>query len=73
MYISSGLLHDGNDPNATWYSCLEHTMGSTASGTATLNINDIVHILEARGGQSQIIMFLTGLAGSGKSTAVKVE
>jgi hypothetical protein len=44
-----GLVHDGNDPNITLYSYLRHTMGSTA----TLNINDIVHRLEARGGQSQ--------------------
>jgi hypothetical protein len=43
-------------------------MGSTA----TLKINNIVHRLEARGGQSQLIMFLTGPSGSGKSTAVKV-
>ncbi len=28
--------------------------------------------MEARGGQSQLIMFLTGPAGSGKSTAKKV-
>jgi hypothetical protein len=63
-----GLVHDGNDPNTTFYSCLGHTMGSTA----TLNINNIVHRLEARSGQSQLIMFLTGPAGSGKSTAVKV-
>jgi hypothetical protein len=39
---------------------------------ATLKINNVVHRLEARGGQSQLIMFLTGPAGSGKSTAVKV-
>ncbi len=45
-----GLVHDGNDPNTTLYSCLGHTMGSTA----TLNINYIVHRLEARGGQSQL-------------------
>jgi hypothetical protein len=62
-----GLVHDGNDPNTTLYSCLGDTMGSTA----TLNINYIVHRLEARGGQSQLIMFLTGLAGSRKSTAAK--
>ncbi len=43
-----GLVHDGNDSITTLYSCLGHTMGSTA----TLNINDIVHRLEARGGQS---------------------
>ena len=63
-----GLVHDGNDPNTTLYSCLGQTMG----GTATLKINDIVHRLEAWGGQNQLIMFLTGPAGSGKSTAVKV-
>ena len=38
-----GLVHDGNDPNTTLYSCLGQTMG----GTATLKINDIVHGLEA--------------------------
>ncbi len=63
-----GLVHDGNDPNTTLYSCLGHTMGSTA----TLNINNIVHRLKTRGGQSQLIMFHTGPAGSGKSTAMKV-
>ena len=40
--------------------------------TVTLNINNVVHRLEARGGKSQLIMFLTGPAGSGKSSAVKV-
>jgi hypothetical protein len=33
-----GLVHDRNDPNATLYSCLGHTMGSAA----TLDINNIV-------------------------------
>ncbi len=63
-----GLVHDGHDLNTTLYSCVGHTMG----GTATLKINNIVHRLEARGGQSKLIIFLTGPAGSGKSTAVKV-
>jgi hypothetical protein len=62
------LVHDGNYSNTTLYSCLIHTIRSTA----TLNINNIVHRLEARGGQSQLIMFLTGPAGSGKSTAMNV-
>ncbi len=35
-------------------------------GTATLKIRDTVHRLEARGGQNQLIMFLTGPAGSWK-------
>ncbi len=63
-----GLVNDGNNPNTTLYSCLGQTMGSTA----TLEINNIFHRLEATGGQSQLIMFLTGSAGFGKSTAVKV-
>jgi hypothetical protein len=63
-----GLIHDGNDPNTTLYSCLGQTMGSTA----TLEINDIVRRLEATGGLHQLIMFLTGPVGSGKSIAVKV-
>jgi hypothetical protein len=36
-----GLVHDGNDLNTTLYSCLRHTIGSTA----TLNIKDLVHRL----------------------------
>jgi hypothetical protein len=39
---------------------------------ATLKINSTVHRLEANGGQSQLILFLTGPACSGKSTVVKV-
>ena len=35
-------------------------------------IENIVRSLKARGGQRQLIMFLTGPAGSGKSTAVTV-
>ncbi len=38
-----GLVHDGNNPNTTLYSCLGCTMGSTA----TLNINNIIHRLVA--------------------------
>jgi hypothetical protein len=62
------LVHDGNDPTTTLYSGLTQTM----RGNDSMTINDIVQRLEARGGQSQLIMFLTGPAGSGKSTAVKV-
>jgi hypothetical protein len=62
------LVHHENNPNTTLYSCLGQTMVSNA----TLKINGVVHRLEARGGQSQSIMFLTGPAGSGQSTAMKV-
>ena len=63
-----GLVRDGNDPTTTLYSGLTQTM----RGNDSMTINDIVQRLKARGGQSQLIMFLTGPAGSGKSTAVKV-
>jgi hypothetical protein len=63
-----GLVHDGNDSNTTLYSCLRHTIGSTA----TLNINDIVHRLEARGGQSQLIMYLLGWLVLEKAFFMKV-
>ena len=53
-----GLVHDGNDPNTTL--CIP------------VEINNVVRRLVARGGQNQLIMFLTGPAGSWKSTAVKV-
>ena len=40
--------------------------------TSKRTIKNIVQRLEARGGLNQLIMFLTGPAGSGKSTAMKV-
>jgi hypothetical protein len=61
-----GLVHDGSDPSTTLYKGLEETMGRTKS------MEGIVRRLRARGGQNQMIMFLTGPAGSGKSTAVTV-
>ncbi len=61
-----GLVQDGIDLNKTFYSCQGQTMG----GTATLKIRDIVHRLEARGGQNQLIMFLTGPAGSGSHSDI---
>jgi len=62
------LVHDGNDPTTTLYSGLTQTM----RGDDNMTIRDIVRRLKARGGQDQLMMFLTGPAGSGKSTAVMV-
>ena len=64
-----GLVRDGSDPNTTLYMGLAQTMGQLNSIDS---INDIIRRLEARGAQRQLIMFLTGPAGSGKSTAVTV-
>ena len=39
---------------------------------STTDANDIIKKLKARGGRDQLLMFLTGPAGSGNSTAIKV-
>ena len=36
------------------------------------NMNDVVDLLTALGGREQLVMFLTGPAGAGKTTAVKL-
>jgi hypothetical protein len=63
-----GLVRDGNDANTTLFTSLQKTMG----GESSQEIADIVRKLEARGGQEQLLLFLTGPAGSGKSTAMRV-
>ena len=35
-------------------------------------MDELTEILEAKGGQKQLIMFVTGLAGAGKSTGINV-
>jgi type II secretory pathway predicted ATPase ExeA len=63
------LVKDGNDSSTTLLTSLQKTVrGNPSSET----IKDILDKLQARGGQEQLIMFLTGPAGSGKSTAVRV-
>jgi hypothetical protein len=63
-----GLVKDGNDSTTTLFTSLQKTMGRESSK----EIADIVRKLEARGGQEQLLLFLTGPAGSGKSTAMRV-
>ena len=63
-----GLVRDGNDANTTLFTSLQKTMGDKSSQ----EIADIVKKLEARGGREQLLLFLTGPAGSGKSTAMRV-
>ncbi len=50
------------------FTSLQKSLG----GNPSAEIEDIVQILKARGGQEQSLMFLTGPAGSGKSTAMRV-
>ena len=63
------LVMDGNDSSTTLFTSLQKTVGGNPS---TQTIKDIMDKLRARGGQEQLLMFLTGPAGSGKSTAVRV-
>jgi hypothetical protein len=63
------LVKDRNVLSTTLFTSLQKTVGGNPSSET---IKDIVDKLQARGGQEQLIMFLTGSAGSGKSTAVRV-
>ncbi len=63
-----GLVNDGRDKNIILGAYLQQTteITSTADG------NDTIKKLKARGGRDQLLMFLTGPAGLGNSTAMKV-
>ncbi len=63
------LVKDRNDSSTTLFTSLQKTIGGNPSSEI---IKDIVDKLQARGEQEQLIMFLTGPAGSGKSTVVRV-
>jgi hypothetical protein len=67
MYFLIGLIKDGNDSNTTLFTSLQKTMGEPSK-----EIADIEKKMEARGGQEQLLLFLTGPSGSGKSTAMRV-
>jgi hypothetical protein len=63
------LVKDGNDSSTTLFTSLQKTVGKNPSSET---IKDIVDKLQAKGSQEQLIMFLTGPAGSGKSTDARV-
>jgi hypothetical protein len=63
-----GLVNDGRDKNTKLGAYLQQTMEITSTADA----NDTIKKLKARGRRDQLLMFLTGPAGSGKSTAMKV-
>ena len=63
-----GLIHDGNDSNTTLFKSLNKAIDEDISETQT---QETINKLRAKGGQDQLMMFLTGPAGSGKSTAVR--
>ncbi len=63
-----GLVDDGRDKNTKLGAYLQQTMEITS----TVDANDIIKKLKARGGRDQLLMFLTRPAVLGKSTAMKV-
>ncbi len=63
-----GLVNGGRDKTTKLVTYLQQTMEITT----TTDANDIIKKLKASGGRDQLLMFLTGPAGSGKSTAMKI-
>ncbi len=63
-----GLVNDGRDKNTNLGAYLQQTMEIAYTADA----NDIIAKLKARGGRDQFLMFFTGPAGLGKSTAMKI-
>ena len=64
-----GLVNESNNPNSLLSSYLKQAISSTDSES---NTEELVAELKVRGGQDQLIMFLIGPAGAGKSTTMKV-
>jgi len=63
-----GLVNDGSDKNTKSGVYLQQTMEIATTADA----KDVIKKLKARGGRDQLLMFLTGPAGLGKSTSMKV-
>jgi len=63
-----GLVNDGSDKNTKLGAYLQQT---TEIAT-TADAKDVIKKLKARCGRDQLLMFLTGPAGSGKSNSMKV-
>jgi hypothetical protein len=63
-----GLVNDGCDKNTKLGIYLQQTIEITSTADA----NNIIKKLNSRGGRDQLLMFLMGPAGSGKSTAMKI-
>ena len=53
-------------------SALAQKLSRELDTTRSENMDEVTKILKARGGREQLIMFVTGLAGAGKSTAINV-
>ncbi len=63
-----GLVNNGSDKNTKLGAFLQQTMEIPT----TTDAKDDIEKIKARGGRDKLLMFLTGPAGLGKSTAIKV-
>ena len=63
------LIKEANDPDSDLCSRLQEAI---SAGVSNGTIEELVEELKVRGGHDQLIMFLSGPAGAGKSTANKV-
>ena len=64
-----GLVNKSNNPNSWLSLYLKQAISSTDNESDT---EQLVAELKVRGGQDRLLVFLTGPAGAGKSTAMKV-
>ena len=58
-----GLINESNNPNSLLRSYLKEAISSTDNESDT---EQLVAELKVRGGQDQLLIFLTGPAGAGK-------
>ncbi len=63
-----GLVNNPQNPHTNIGAYLQQRLRDST----TADIEDTVKMLKTRGGRLQMLMFLMGPAGSGKSTAVMV-
>ena len=64
-------LHDHRGYESPLLTLLGGAIGLERNGIAS-DIDDLKQALRDRGGRDQLLMFVTGFAGAGKSTAIKV-
>ena len=62
------LIKDANDPDSDLYSHLQEAISARINSSSN---KELIEELKVRGGHDQLIMFLSGPAGAGKSTATK--
>ena len=64
-----GLVYEGRDDDSKLRKCLQQTL---ANGDPNSKMETLVKELKIRGRQDQLLIFLTGPAGTGKSTLVMI-